>query len=154
MVLAGCAARSPGALEVLAEAPGAGAMVQQTVDVRHTERGWITVDFAGPTATGHLPRGRYDAVRITSLTSVSPFAEPVAKRTTGSSEVAWVSSEVLVEKDFCVGSKDPGLALRVDRNARTARETTRLTMNAPCDAPAPRSRGEAAVARAARRGRP
>src|SRR5690242_1731376 len=90
LLAAGCAARAQGPLEVLAEAPGAGALVQQTVDVRHTERGWITVDFAGSTPTGKLPRGHYDAVRITSLTSVSPLTETASKR---SSEVAWVSSE-------------------------------------------------------------
>ena len=120
-VFTGCATRVAGGLDVLAEARGpvSGQVVRQSVDLRHTEHGWVTVELDGsnrvawrlqgdagsaPTVAA-LPQGRYDSVRIKSLTAV-PTDDARA------SEVTWVATEALVREDFCIGSKDPSSRCR------------------------------------------
>lgn len=130
----GCAARHQGALEVLADAPGRGDLVQQSVEARHTERGWVEVRFDDGRAS--LPPGRYDALRVSSL-SAPDAASPVR----------WIAAEALVERTFCIGSEGPALALEMARDDRAL-----VTLDAPCDDLPARDRR--AAARTARSDRP
>ena len=153
LVAGGCAARADRTLEVMAESPGPvrGEIMRQSVELRHSAQGWVTVDFEGTPATAAaLPHGAYDAVRIKYLTWI-PSAEEgsTSKDATESSEVSWVETEAVVEEEFCVGSKDPELALQMVRDAKDDRMSARVTLDAPCEESA---RELAAAADADRRG--